>query len=1128
MTWRFKPPLVRILKGVAAALVMATMTTWASTAQANWGEMAMVSETMGISDSRICIGEGSRGDLGCPSYAPTISPTGRINATAGLTVDSVSLTTTGTTWGYLGSGASYIPNLASNAVSTTNISASTINGIAVSAFGSSPTNVPMFRASASGDQAITASARTKINFPVEQLDNYNSYNPTTSRFTPNVAGNYIFNASISCGNTSTLCYVYIYKNGTAISGNGANNISDGVVQTTAFIYMNGSTDYVEAYAHNSAPLIRGTAFYTVFSGSLLASGNGLVSDTGATALSGLADVTLASPATGQVLTYNGTRWVNATPSATTVISGTTTMVNGWPDAIMCIGPSSQTYMFYFTAQNADGSVSYRYIPNPTATSDLALAFNADGSSKGTVSNAYDCYDKSISQLYVAGKAFNFIGNSGAGGGSALGDRLTSGTLAVTANSSTAIVSLSTAGTTWGYLGSTQSYLPNLTAAQVSATAISTTAVQIASTTTVTACTASNAGTLRYNSTNTALELCTGTSWQVMGVGIPAGTISAFASTTCPTGWSEYTPARGRFLRGIDNGAGNDPSGTRLPGDVQLDLLASHTHSFNRIPNTITGDGTSMYIGGDDTNIGGGVSTAGINATGGAETRPKNVAVTFCQFNGTSNGWNNPLSGGSTVPGGNTGQVQFNSAGAFAGSAGLTWDNATSRLTATNISATSLTVNGVAITGSSSGDRITSGTTAVTANTTGYISLTTGGTTTGYLDTTGRLVVPGVSVTTLNGVSSTTGYFSGRVGMGTLFPSARLHVNNPTDTNSEVARFSSFGNSGSIQGSTFLGLHHWSPPDSANTNTLHPSARIGVIESGVSSYDASLVFQTRNSGSDVLPETRMEIASTGNIGIGRTSPAASLHVSGSVVAQSTGAGQGLWSMSSASVAAQGGLIHSQFGPGESLSGKGGFKEWVVSSGTSANSRYYLGFIPDLANTDTATPELSVLANGNVGINNSAPAYTLDVNGTVRASSALKPGGGSWADSSDERLKTNVRPITGALDKLTRLNGVDFEWKMPKQHHGDTTPGGFVAQNVREVFPEFVKAEDCKGEECTLVNDGKTLTLGLPLKFDAYVVEAMKELKAENDALKSELKAANDNHLRELKAIREEIRAFKEGL
>src|SRR5690606_20437098 len=86
---------------------------------------------------------------------------------------------------------------------------------------------------------------------------------------------------------------------------------------------------------------------------------------------------------------------------------------------------------------------------------------------------------SLSSLYAEGRAFNFIGNSGAGGG-ALGDRLTSGTLAVTANSATAIVSLSTNGTTWGYLGSTASYLPTLNTSAISATA-----VQISSNTAVT-------------------------------------------------------------------------------------------------------------------------------------------------------------------------------------------------------------------------------------------------------------------------------------------------------------------------------------------------------------------------------------------------------------------------------------------------------------------------------------------------------------------------------------------------------------------------------------------------------------------------------------------------------------------
>lgn len=73
MTWLSKPILARILKGVAVAWLLASFPALTPLAQANnWGEMVMVSATMGISDSRICIGEG-RGDLGCPSYAPYVA-----------------------------------------------------------------------------------------------------------------------------------------------------------------------------------------------------------------------------------------------------------------------------------------------------------------------------------------------------------------------------------------------------------------------------------------------------------------------------------------------------------------------------------------------------------------------------------------------------------------------------------------------------------------------------------------------------------------------------------------------------------------------------------------------------------------------------------------------------------------------------------------------------------------------------------------------------------------------------------------------------------------------------------------------------------------------------------------------
>jgi hypothetical protein len=288
-------------------------------------------------------------------------------------------------------------------------------------------------------------------------------------------------------------------------------------------------------------------------------------------------------------------------------------------------------------------------------------------------------------------------------GSASGDRIVSGTLSMLAISSTGYVSLSTAGTNWGYLSSGVNYLPNLKTTTLSATIISVTALQVVSqSTSPVTCNSGNSGTLRYNSPTTTLELCNGSGWQPMGVGIPAGTVSAFASTTCPTGWSEYTAARGRFLRGIDNGANLDPNGTRTPGSTQADAMQGHTHSWGslgtaRIHTPDINNGTAAGSGaaswGAVNNSIGSPASDGTNGTPrtSSETRPVNVAVTFCQFNGTSNGWNNPLSGGSTSAAGNTSEIQYNGgSGAFASSANFTYASGVvtvaGQLSATNISA----------------------------------------------------------------------------------------------------------------------------------------------------------------------------------------------------------------------------------------------------------------------------------------------------------------------------------------------------------------------------------------------------------------------------------------------------------
>ena len=83
-----------------------------------------------------------------------------------------------------------------------------------------------------------------------------------------------------------------------------------------------------------------------------------------------------------------------------------------------------------------------------------------------------------------------------------------------------------------------------------------------------------------------------------------------------------------------------------------------------------------------------------------------------------------------------------------------------------VSATHFVGDGSGLTGvtAAATDRITSGTTQmVVVSNTGYVSLTQAGTNTGWFDPTRGLVTLGVSAT--GGLSGTTGYFSGKVGIG---------------------------------------------------------------------------------------------------------------------------------------------------------------------------------------------------------------------------------------------------------------------------------------------------------------------------------------------------------------------------
>jgi hypothetical protein len=96
--------------------------------------------------------------------------------------------------------------------------------------------------------------------------------------------------------------------------------------------------------------------------------------------------------------------------------------------------------------------------------------------------------------------------------------------------------------------------------------------------------------------------------------------------------------------------------------------------------------------------------------------------------------------------------------------------------------------------------------------------------------------------------------------------------------------------------------------------------------------------------------------------------------------------------------------------------------------------------------------------NVGINNTAPGYSLDVTGDIRTS-------GTVICSSDERIKKNITPLENALEKISRLNGKRYEkdvyFNNPEQkkskQNASAVEYGVMAQDVQKVFPELVKTD-----------------------------------------------------------------------
>jgi hypothetical protein len=242
------------------------------------------------------------------------------------------------------------------------------------------------------------------------------------------------------------------------------------------------------------------------------------------------------------------------------------------------------------------------------------------------------------------------------------------------------------------------------------------------------------------------------------------------------------------------------------------------------------------------------------------------------------------------------------------------------------------------------------------------------------------------------------------------------------------------------------------------------------------YQNGTLFQGGGGGGGgVWTETGNDIYyTTGNVGIGTTSPSGLLHISAGtagdcrLILQADTDNNDENDNPRIEFWQDGSIQESAIGMTSNR-----LNLWnSVSSG--AGIAFHTGTTDGYTN---AIERMVITSAGYVGINQTSPSYTLHVDGNIYAT-------GNVTAYSDKRAKTNLRIIGDALDKVSNLNGYTYEKDGIKYT-------GLVAQEVLEVLPEAVVGNE---------EDGYGLAYG---NMVGILVEAIKELSNEVKILKEKL-------------------------
>lgn len=365
---------------------------------------------------------------------------------------------------------------------------------------------------------------------------------------------------------------------------------------------------------------------------------------------------------------------------------------------------------------------------------------------------------------------------------------------------------------------------------------------------------------------------------------------------------------------------------------------------------------------------------------------------------------------------------------------------------------------------------------------------------------GGLVLSGHSAANVAGHEHLFINNQGNVGIGTITPAANLHVSSGTDGDARIIIEADTDNDNEDDNPVLVFKQDGGIEESAieqSHNELH-------FKNGISS-GGGLVFDVGTVNGYQNTTEAMRVIPTGELGLGTATPAEKLDVQGNIAhtgqLRSRGAdytfpwmkfNEHEWGNSTVLGAG-----------GNTILGGGEFAWAAQPNFATQDEKLVLGsdysivfFTNTQGGWDDRKNVMNLTNNARVGINTDAPTVDLDINGQLRIRDIPAGSTSQWlvrdddgnvrVQASDFRLKKNIVSIENSLDKVLALDGKYFDWK-----ENGRRDIGFIAQEVEKILPELVSETD----------DGYK-ALNYP-QITAVLVNAVKELKAENDALRKQI-------------------------